>query len=72
MSRKYARLVRQTLPLVIAGTSAWFVTLVVELAINAQSSSIYISFVGIGLGLMGTGYILRGMRRERKRKQRLS
>jgi len=60
--------VRQTLPIVIAGTSAWFVALVIELAINAQSSSIYISLVGIGLGLMGTGYILRGMRRARKRK----
>jgi hypothetical protein len=56
---------RQTLPIVIAGTSAWFVALVIELAINAQSSSIWISLVGIGLGLLGTTYILRGMRRSK-------
>jgi hypothetical protein len=68
MPRKYARLVRQTLLITIAGTSAWFVALVTELAVNAQRSSIYISLVGIGLGLMGSGYIIRAMRRARKRK----
>jgi hypothetical protein len=56
----------------LVGTSAWFVALVIQLAISAQSSSIYISLVGIGLGILGTGYILRGMRREQKRKKRLS
>lgn len=66
LPRKYARLVKQTLPIVIAGTSAWFVALVIELAVNAQSSTIYISMVGIGLGLMGTAYILRGLRRARR------
>ena len=56
----------------LVGTSAWFVALVIQLAISAQSSSIYISLVGIGIGILGTGYILRGMRREQKRKKRLS
>jgi len=65
-SRKYARLVRQTLPIVILGTSAWFIALVIELARNAQSSSIWICLVGIGLGLLGTTYILRGLRKSAK------
>jgi len=65
-SRKYARLVRQTLPIVIMGTSAWFIALVIELARNAQSSSIWICLVGIGLGLLGTTYILRGLRKSAK------
>jgi len=52
------------LPIVILGTSAWFVALVVELAVGAQHSSIWICLVGIALGLMGTGYILRGLRRK--------
>ena len=63
--RKYARLVRQTLPIVVLGTSAWFIALVIELATNAKSTSIWICLVGIGLGLLGTGYIVRGMRRKR-------
>jgi len=58
--------VRQTLPIVIAGTSAWFIALVIELAINAQRSSIWIALVGIGLGLLGSAYIIRGMRKGRK------
>ncbi|MEI6219982.1 MAG: DUF2530 domain-containing protein [Actinomycetes bacterium] len=56
---------RQTLPIVILGTSAWFIALVIELATSAKSTSIWICLVGIGLGLFGTGYILRGMRRKR-------
>ena len=56
---------RQTLPIVILGTSAWFIALVIALAVNAKSTSIWICLVGIGLGLLGTGYILRGMRRKR-------
>ena len=63
--RKYARLVRQTLPIMILGTSAWFIALVIELATNAKSTSIWICLVGIGLGLVGSGYIVRGMRRKR-------
>ncbi|MEI6294518.1 MAG: DUF2530 domain-containing protein [Actinomycetes bacterium] len=56
---------RQTLPIVILGTSAWFIALVIELATNAKTTSIWICLVGIGLGLFGTGYILRSMRRKR-------
>jgi hypothetical protein len=52
---------RQTLPIVILGTSAWFVALVVELATNGPKSAIWICLVGIALGLMGTAYILRGL-----------
>ncbi len=63
-ARKYARVVRQTLPIVILGTVAWFVTLVIEIAINAKSTSIWIALVGIGLGLLGTIYIIRGLRRK--------
>ncbi len=66
-NRKYARLVRQTLPIVILGTSAWFIALVIELARSAPTSSIWICLVGIGLGLMGTAYILRGLRKIAKR-----
>jgi hypothetical protein len=57
--------VRQTLPIVILGTVAWFVTLVIEIAVNAKSTSIWIALVGIGLGLLGTIYIIRGLRRKR-------
>ncbi len=64
-SRKYARLVRQTLPIMILGTSAWTIALVIELAINAKSTSIWICLVGIGLGLLGTGYILRAVRKKK-------
>ena len=64
---KYAQPVRQTLPIVILGTVAWFVALVIELAINAKNTSLNICFVGIGLGVLGTIYILRGMRRSKRR-----
>ncbi len=50
----------------IAGTSAWFVALDIELAVNAKSSTIWICLVGISLGVLGTLYILRGLRKERK------
>ena len=56
---------RQTLTIVIAGTSAWFVALVIELAVNAKSSSIWICLVGIGLGVLGTIYIVRALRKAR-------
>jgi len=59
--------VRQTLGIVIAGTSLWFVALVVELARNAPRSSIWICLAGIGLGLLGTTHIFRGLRAERKK-----
>lgn len=56
---------RQTLPIVMTGTSAWFVALVIELATNAKNSSIWICLVGIGLGVLGISYILRGLRKVR-------
>ncbi|MEJ0014924.1 MAG: DUF2530 domain-containing protein [Actinomycetota bacterium] len=56
---------RQTLPIVILGTVAWFVVLVIEIAISAKSTSIWIALVGIGLGFLGTIYIIRGLRRKR-------
>ena len=65
METKYARVVRQTLPVVILGTVAWFVTLVIEIAVSAKSTSIWIALVGIGLGFLGTAYILLGLRRKR-------
>ena len=55
---------RQTLPIVIAGTAVWIVTLIVEISIGAKDTSIWISLVGIGLGLLGTAYILRGLRKK--------
>lgn len=64
---KYAQPVRQTLPIVILGTVAWFVALVIELASHAKNTSLNICFVGIGLGVLGTIYILRGMRRSKRR-----
>jgi hypothetical protein len=64
---KYARQVRQTLPIVVLGTVAWFVVLVIQLAISAKTSSILISLVGIALGFLGTIYILRGMWRKRQK-----
>ena len=62
---KYDRGVRQTLPIVILGTIAWCITLVIELAANAEDTSIWIALVGISLGLLGTIYILRGLHRSR-------
>jgi hypothetical protein len=59
--------VRQTLPIVIAGTSAWFVALVIELATSAKNTAIWICLVGIGLGLLGTIYIVRGLRKSSKK-----
>jgi hypothetical protein len=65
MGAKYDRHVRQTLPIVIFGTSAWFVALVIELAVGSPGSSVQICAIGIVLGLLGTIYILRGLRRKR-------
>ena len=61
---KYDRHVRQTLAIVLLGTSAWFVALVVELAVGGSKSSIWICCVGIALGLLGTIYIIRGLRKK--------
>ena len=61
---KYARLVRQTLPIVIVGTAAWIITLIIEISIGAKETSIWISLVGIGLGLLGTVYIMLGLRKK--------
>jgi hypothetical protein len=66
---KYARVVRQTLPIVILGTVAWFVTLVIEIAVRATNTSIWIALVGIGLGFLGTAYIILGLRRKRQAQQ---
>ena len=65
MGAKYDRHVRQTLLIVILGTSAWFVALVIELAVGAPQSSIQICMVGIVLGVLGMIYLLRGLRRKR-------
>lgn len=61
---KYARLVRQTMPIVIVGTVAWIITLIIEISISAKDTSIWISLVGIGLGVMGTAYLMRGLRKK--------
>jgi len=58
---------KQALPVVILGTCAWAVALVVEIAISAEASSIWISVAGIGLGLLGVAYILRGLFKSRKK-----
>jgi len=58
---------KQALPVVILGTCAWAVALVVEIAISAEASSIWICVAGIGLGLLGIAYILRGLVKNRKK-----
>jgi Protein of unknown function (DUF2530) len=58
---------KQALPVVILGTCAWAVALVVEIAISAEASSIWICVAGIGLGLLGVAYILRGLFKSRKK-----
>jgi hypothetical protein len=57
--------VKQALPVVIFGTCAWAIALVVEIALNAKASSIWICVAGVGLGLVGVGYILRGLFKSR-------
>ena len=49
---------------IIAGTIAWVIALVVLIAINASSNKIWICLVGVGLGLVGLRYTIRRMRRE--------
>ena len=58
---------KQALPVVILGTCAWAVTLVVEMAIRAKASSIWICVAGMGLGLLGVAYIVRGLVKNRKK-----
>jgi len=58
---------RQALPIVILGTCAWAVALVVEIVISAKASSIWICVAGIGLGLLGVAYLLRGLFKNREK-----
>lgn len=50
---------------IAAGTVAWVIALVILLAVNADSNKIWISLVGIGLGIFGLQYTIRRNRRER-------
>ena len=59
---------KQTLIAVICGISAWAVALIVELARNAPTTSIWICVVGLALGVLGILDIARRMIKERKRR----
>jgi hypothetical protein len=58
---------KQALPVVILGTCAWAVALVVEIATSAHADAIWICVAGVGLGLLGVAYILRGLVKNRKK-----
>ena len=58
---------KQALPVVILGTCAWAVALVVEIAISAHADAIWICVAGVVLGLLGIAYILRGLFKSRMR-----
>jgi hypothetical protein len=53
------------LSVIIAGTVAWVIALVIALAINARSNVIWICVVGAALGLVGLRYTIRRSRREK-------
>ena len=57
---------KRALPIGIVGTLGWFVGLVIEIGISAKSDTIWICVTGIGLGLLGMLYIIRGLRRTKR------
>ena len=55
---------RAAVTTIIVGIVAWFVALVVLIAIGASSEKIYTCIVGAGLGLIGLRYTIRRAKRE--------